>query len=124
MLKPQKYRVIQDYQSPYPDPIVFRRGEKVTVGREFKDDPDWLNWRKCEGKDKNAAWVPVQYLTIEGKKGIFKQDYNARELTIVTGEILGIYEVLNGFGMAEKSNGNKGWVPMRNLEILNTSGNK
>ena len=124
MLKPQKYRVIQDYQSPYPDPIVFRRGEKVTVGREFKDDPDWLNWRKCEGKDKNAAWVPVQYLTIEGKKGIFKQDYNARELTIVTGEILGIYEVLNGFGMAENSNGNKGWVPMRNLEILNTSGNK
>ena len=123
MLKPQKYRVIQDYQSPYPDPIVFRRGEKVTVGREFKDDPDWLNWRKCEGKDKNAAWVPVQYLTIEGKSGILKQDYNARELTIHKGETVTVNEVINGFGMAEKVDGNKGWIPMRNLEILNASTN-
>jgi hypothetical protein len=124
MVKPEKYRVIQDYQSPYPDPIVFRKGEQVTVGREFKNDPAWQNWRRCEGKNKNAAWVPNQYLTIKGRKGIFKQDYNARELTVHTGEILKINQVLNGFGMAENSNGNKGWVPMRNLEILNTSGNK
>lgn len=123
-MKSQKYRVKQDYQSPYPDPILFRKGEQVTVGREFNDDPDWQNWRWCEGRNKNAAWVPIQYLTIKGGNGIFKQDYNARELTIQTGEILEVYEVINGFGMAEKSDGNQGWVPVRNLEILNASSDK
>jgi len=123
-MKSQKYRVIQAYQSPYPDPIFFRKGEQVTVGRELKDDPDWQNWRWCEGKNKKAAWVPVQFLTIKEKSGIFKQDYNARELTVLTGEIIKISEVINGFGMGEKNDGNRGWVPMRNLEILNTSGDQ
>jgi hypothetical protein len=118
MIKSQKYRVILDYQPPYPDPIVFRKGEQVTVGREYKDDPDWQNWRWCRGKSNNNAWVPTQYLTIDGKSGIFKRDYNARELTIQKGEKLEIYQVINGFGMAEKSDGNQGWVPLRNLEII------
>ena len=122
-MKSQKYRVKKDYQSPYPDPILFRKGEQVTVGREFKDDPDWQNWRWCEGKKNNAAWVPIQYLTIEGKSGILKRDYNARELTIHKGEKVTVNEVINGFGMAEKVDGNKGWIPMRNLEILNASTN-
>ena len=122
-MKKQRYRVIKDYQSPYPDPILFRKGEQVTVGREFKDDPDWQNWRWCEGKKNNAAWVPIQYLTIEGKSGILKRDYNARELTIHKGETVTVNEVINGFGMAEKVDGNKGWIPMRNLEILNAPTN-
>lgn len=121
-MKSQKYRVIQNYQSPYPDPIRFRKGEKVTVGKKYKGDPDWRNWIWCRGKNDNSAWVPIQYLTIEGRTGIFKQDYNARELTVHKGEIVEVQEVVNGFGMAEKNDRNKGWVPMRNLEILNASG--
>ena len=117
-MKKQRYRVIKDYQSPYPDPILFRKGEQVTVGREFKDDPDWQDWRWCEGKKNNAAWVPIQYLTIEGKNGIFNRDYNARELTVHKGEIVTVYEMINGFGMADRGDGKKGWIPMRNLEIL------
>ena len=122
-MKSQKYRVKKDYQSPYPDPILFRKGEQVTVGREFKDDPDWQNWRWCEGKKNNAAWVPIQYLTIEGKSGIFNRDYNARELTVHKDEIVKVNEVLNGFGMAKNSDGSTGWVPLRNLEILNAPTN-
>ena len=116
-VKPERYRVIKDYKSPYPDPIVFQKGEKVKVCQEFTEDPDWENWVWCEGRDDRKAWVPKQYLDVDGRKGIFNRDYNAMELSVQTGEILVIHEIVNGFGMSEKPNGTKGWVPMRNMKI-------
>ena len=59
--------------------------------------------------------MPLQYLTISEGKGIFKRDYNALELSVDAGEALTVYEEINGFGMAEKADGSKGWVPLRNL---------
>ena len=117
MTKPKRYRVIKDYQSPYPDPIIFHRGEKVAVGKEFIDDPDWKDWVWCEGQNDNNAWVPKQYLEIKENTGICITDYNALELSVLVGDVLNIYETINGFGMAEKLNGERGWVPMRNLDI-------
>ena len=112
----KKYRVIADYQSPYPDPIIFRKGEAVTIGKEFTDDPDWKDWVWCEGQNDNQAWVPKQYLEIEADQGIFITDYNALELSVVVGEVLKLYESVNGFGMVEKQNGARGWVPLKNLQ--------
>lgn len=34
--KPEKYRVIKEYESACPDPMVFQEGEKVKVGQEFR----------------------------------------------------------------------------------------
>jgi hypothetical protein len=116
-MKPEKYRVIKEYKSPYPHPIVFQKGEKVKVGQEFKEDPDWKNWIWCKGDNNRKAWVPKQYIKIDGTNGIFNKDYNAMELSIQIGEELVIYEIVNGFGMSEKANGIRGWVPMKNLEI-------
>ena len=113
---PQRYHVIEGYQSPYPEPIIFRKGEKVIIGKEFTDDPDWKDWIWCEGEHDNQAWVPKQYLEIKKNTGTFLTDYNALELSVVVGEVLNIYETVNGFGMAEKSNGERGWVPLKNLQ--------
>lgn len=115
-VKPEHYRVMRAYKSPYHDPILFRKGERVTFGQEFKEDPDWKNWVWCEGNSKKA-WVPKQYIIIDGANGVFKKDYNAMELSVKVGEELVVYEVVNGFGMSEKPDGTKGWVPMRNLEV-------
>jgi vacuolar-type H+-ATPase subunit I/STV1 len=49
--------------------------------------------------------------------GIFNRDYNAMELSVQVGEELVVYEIVNGFGMSEKTNGTKGWVPTKNMEI-------
>ena len=114
----KRYRVIQDYQSPYPDPIIFHKGEEVEVGKEFTDDPDWKDWVWCEGEHDNRAWVPKQYLEIHAKKGKFNTDYNALELSVVVGEMLIVHEIVNGFGMAEKADGTRGWVPMKNLQAI------
>ncbi|MBN1451569.1 MAG: hypothetical protein JW963_11185 [Anaerolineales bacterium] len=119
--RPKRYRVIQDYQSPYPAPIIFHKGEEVEVGNEFTDDPDWKDWVWCEGEHNNRAWVPKQYLETHAHKGIFITDYNAMELNVVVGETVNIHEIVNGFGMAEKQNGEHGWVPMKNLSQIKSS---
>ena len=115
MAEPRHYRVTKEYQSPYPEPIIFHKGEKVSISKEFTDDPDWKNWVWCEGQNNNEAWVPKQYLEIKGNTGTFLIDYNALELSVVVGEVLNIHETVNGFGMAEKQNGERGWVPLKNL---------
>jgi hypothetical protein len=111
------YLVIADYQSPYPDPIIFHEGESVAIRKEFTDDPDWKDWVWCQGDNDNEAWVPKQYLEIRGKQGIFITDYNAQELSVLVGETLIIFETINGFGMAERANGERGWVPLQNIQI-------
>jgi hypothetical protein len=110
---------VKDYRSPYPSPIVFQKGENVKVCHEFTDDPDWKNWVWCEGKDGKRAWVPKQYLDVDGVDWVFNINYNAMELSVQIGEILVVHEIINGFGVAEKPNGTKGWVPMRNMKIEN-----
>jgi len=116
--EPRLHRVIQDYQSPYPEPIVFHEGEKVIIGREFTDDPDWNDWVWCQGQNNNEAWVPKQYLEIERNTARFTTDYNALELSVVAGEIVKVYETINGRGMSENPNGERGWVPLKNLQPL------
>jgi hypothetical protein len=117
MTNSKRYFVIEDYQSPYPEPIIFLKGEKVIIRKEFTDDPDWKDWVWCEGEHDNQAWVPKQYLGIEAGKGVFNTDYNALELSVAVGEMLRVHETVNGFGMAEKPNGERGWVPLRNLQV-------
>lgn len=114
---PKRYCVIEGYRSPYPEPIMFHEGEKVCIGKEFTDDPDWKDWVWCEGEYDNQAWVPKQYLEIDAGQGIFTTDYNALELSVAVGETLKVYEIINGFGMAEKQNGKRGWVPLKNLQL-------
>ena len=117
MKEPTKYRVTKEYKSPYPDPIIFHKGDTVEVGQEFTDDPNWKDWIWCEGANDTKAWVPKQYLDIRERKGTFKRGYNAMELSVSVGEELVVYEIVNGFGMAEKPNGVRGWVPMKNMEL-------
>ena len=116
-VNPKHYRVVRDYESPYPDPVIFLKGEEVKVGQEFKDDPDWRDWVWCEGANGKGAWSPKQFINIDGTKGTFDRDYNAMELSVKAGEGLVVYEIVNGFGMSEKPDGKRGWVPMRNIEI-------
>ena len=113
----KRYRVIENYRSPYPDPIIFHKGEDVQVGKEFSDDPDWKDWVWCEGKHGNKAWVPKQYLKTEAGLGVLLTEYNARELSVAVDEVIQVYEIVNGFGMSEKQNGERSWVPLRNLRL-------
>ena len=117
-----EYAVVEMYKSPYADPICFSKGERVGVGKESTHDPEWKDWFWCVGANENEAWVPAQYLSIEGRKGILLRDYNALELSVAPGELLLVSEILNGFGMAQKADGSRGWVPMKCLEKVGGKG--
>ena len=117
-MQQNRYLVIEPYPSPYPNPMIFRKGERITIGKEFTDDPDWKDWLWCRGDNNYQAWVPKQFIDIAGKKGIMNRDYNALELSIGPGERLTVYEAVNGFGWAVKDTGEKGWVPMKNLSAI------
>jgi len=114
--KPIAYRVITAYKSPYPNPILFRKGEIVELSGEFHGDPDWVDWVWCVGQNENSAWTPKQFIEFEGSDWRLNRDYNALELSVDLGEILSITEIVNGFGLAEKYDGTIGWVPMKNLQ--------
>lgn len=114
---PKSYRAVKAYKTPYPDPIIFTRGEVVQVKEEYKDDPDWVDWVWCEGLQDNRAWVPKQYIQFVDSQWVMTQDYNARELDLEAGEKLVVFYVVNGFGMAEKPDGERGWAPMNHLRF-------
>jgi len=113
---PGDYVVVKGYQTPYPDPILFKEGERVIIGETFQDDPDWVDWIWCEGECENRAWVPKQFIRITSGEWRLTRDYDAKELSVIPGEILKVYEIVNGFGVSENKCGTKGWVPMKYLE--------
>ena len=120
MDKTHYYRVTEEYISPYPHPTIFQKGDSVIIGEEFTENPEWKNWIWCEGTNNRKAWVPKQYLVLRGKKGTFKREYNAMELSVSVGDRLFVYEILNGFALAEKTDGVSGWVPLKNIEVDET----
>jgi len=113
-----RYRVIKPYDSPYPNSLCFNKGESVTIGKEFSDDPDWSGWVWCAGSQDQQAWMPKQFLEISTSSGICLKDYDARELNLEIGELLEISEIVNGFGWAKNIRGKWGWAPLNHLELI------
>jgi len=114
---PEYYRVVKSYESPYPQTRMFLKGSRVKVIREYQEDPQWPHWFWCVGQDSTEAWVPGQFLQVDGNYGILNRDYNAIELSVQVGEILRVLDVINGFGWAEKNDDALGWVPMKHLVL-------
>ncbi len=110
-----RYIAVKPYQSPYPQALVFPKGSHVKIVKTYQEDPQWPNWFWCVGQDNTKAWVPDQFLQIDGKKGILQREYDAIELSVQVGEKLIVNEEVNGFGWAQNIDGKWGWVPMRNL---------
>jgi len=106
------YRVIKKHTSNYPDPIEFKKGERVIVGEKSKYE-EWPNWVFCENPEtKKAGWVPEQVLLIQGNLGEVKESYNARELNVEKGQIIFLIKKLNGWGLCKNEEGVKGWIPL------------
>ena len=101
--------VIQDHQGNNLDPISFKQGDHITILRYSTMDDGWLNWVDCQF-NQQTGWVPIQYLTITNDQAIAKQDYDAKELTVNTGQIITITTAINGWtwGITQDQ---QGWIP-------------
>ena len=110
-----KLIVVEEHKSNYPNPISFKKGESLIIGKKDTEFEDWI-W--VTTKDENQGWAPMQYLQIEeGNKAVAKQDYTAKELDTCLGDELFLHYELNEWGWVEKSDGSCGWVPMKTTKI-------
>ncbi len=101
-------RVIRDYASAYPDPLVLSAGETVTIeGREGK----WPGWAWGITQNGTAGWIPARILTQEGTIGRIIEHYNATELTVRVGTQLTFSREESDWLWGTTPEGNSGWVP-------------
>ncbi|MFX0040350.1 MAG: SH3 domain-containing protein [Promethearchaeota archaeon] len=114
-MKDIKCRVIKDYNSPYTEPLFFKKSEIVSIGEK---DSEWSGWIWCTNKLGNSRWIPENYLEIHGDKGILKRDYNAVELNAQIGEEYLIKEEEAEWYWVVNQEGKSGWVPIKNVQKI------
>lgn len=114
----KKYIVTSPHESEFPSPITFRKGDPLVVGEEYEGSEGWDNWFYCSTPGQEPGWVPGQVIERLGdSSGRALDDYTARELNVLEGELLTGTRILNGWVWCEKSGSTEsGWVPLENLK--------
>ncbi|MBN1218919.1 MAG: SH3 domain-containing protein [Anaerolineae bacterium] len=116
---PSICRVISAYQAAYPDPLVIKVGEKLTVGEK---ESEWSGWLWCTNQDGKSGWVPEKYVEHKGDIGVARFDYDATELSVDIGQELIIDCEESGWIWCTNQQGLQGWVPVVHLEIVGEGG--
>lgn len=114
----KKYLVVSAHESEFPNPITFKKGDPLVVGEEYTGPEGWDNWFLCRTPGQEPGWVPGQIIEHLGdSSGRALDDYTARELNVLEGELLIGTRTLNGWVWCRKSAGSEsGWVPLENLK--------
>jgi hypothetical protein len=108
----KKYTILQDYKTQYTNPIVLQIGDTVITGREEQSEK-WKGWIWAETKT-HKGWVPKQILKIspDSKTAEVIEDYTAKELDVVKGDIIEKIRPLNGWTWCKNTKSNhEGWIP-------------
>ena len=109
-----QFRVVEDWKVVYTNPVKLQINDTVIIEKR-ETDPDWIGWVYCVDKNRIGGWVPEKYLQIDGAKGTVIRDYDATELPVSSGDMVNAHYEESGWVWAENKEGQKGWVPLRNL---------
>ncbi|HYY92424.1 MAG TPA: SH3 domain-containing protein [Candidatus Dormibacteraeota bacterium] len=107
--------VVVGYDSQYPDPLSMEPGDKLKI---VKKDDEWPGWVFCEAENGKRGWVPENGLKIAADSAVAQQSYIAREVSVMEGEILRIERVESGWAWVTNMTNETGWVPLKNLRIV------
>ncbi len=107
-------RVVKDYRSAYPEPLVIKAGESLTVHEKVSE---WAGWVWCVNDNGKGAWVPEAYVERVGDRCKVLCDYSSRELNVRKGELLSLIKEESGWVWCENSKRECGWVPGENVEV-------
>jgi len=114
-MKGKKCRVIENYDSPYTEPLLMVKGEILTIGEK---ESEWSGWIWCTNNIGESRWVPENYLEINENQAKITRDYNATELAVSIGEKLIIHEEEAEWYWVTNQKGKSGWVPIKNVKIM------
>ncbi len=112
----RKYRVVRDYTSPFDNPFVLRKGERV---KAEKKESEWEGWLWCTSSNGSSGWIPEEFLEKDNESYTLKVDYDASELSVKVGEIVTGGKKVAGWIWCKNESEIEGWVPEENLEMLN-----
>ncbi|WP_313459334.1 SH3 domain-containing protein [Stenotrophomonas sp.] len=109
-------RLLGPYRSQYSNPLRFRTGQIVELGVR---DEEWPAFAWVRTDDGRAGWAPVAWLQVldDGRAEALR-DYDARELDVESGELVKLHHEHGGWWWSERANGATGWLPARDLELL------
>lgn len=96
----------------YSDPIRFKAGDQVTLGRRDEEYPGWI-WTTIAGG--NSGWAPEDLLSQSGSTAIALGEYDSTELATQAGERVRVISERFDWAWVRNSAGREGWVPLRTL---------
>ncbi|MHA2010302.1 MAG: SH3 domain-containing protein [Promethearchaeota archaeon] len=111
----KKCKVIAEYNSSFPEPLIIQKGEELKVVDRHSEWPGWI-W--CINRNNQEGWVPRNYIKLRNDVCIALQDYDATELSVSIDDELIIEYQESGWIWVTNKEGNKGWVPLQNVEII------
>lgn len=100
--------VVRGHTSCYPQPVRFRQGDEVDVGKGDDEYPGWV-WVTVGSGD--SGWAPEEYLEIEGSRAKAGRDYDSTELNTIRGQRVSVVLELCGWALVDDESGSRGWVP-------------
>lgn len=104
----KRANVVKAYIPQYPDPITFRKGERVQVRQE---DSEYVGWYWCVDMRGREGWVHKAYLS--DLKGIATavMDFTAKEAAVRPGQTVAVLYGVDGWTCVDTGDGVPGWVP-------------
>lgn len=107
-------RVIANWTASYPDPLVVRAGQQLTLGRV---DTEWpFIW--CTDDHGKSGWIPSSLIDrVSDEIGICRSNYDTKELDVTSGEQVAIERSEGGWSWVIAKSGQSGWVPDKCLAL-------
>jgi hypothetical protein len=112
---PERCRVVRPYRSPFTEPLMLAKGERLAWEPRECEWPGWI-WCTTEGGE--SRWVPQSWVEKEGDHCLLQRDYTATELSLEDGEMVTVEFVESGWGWATRDSGESGWVPLECIEAV------
>ena len=109
--------VTTEHRAPQRPAIQVRAGEHVRLGER---DDQWPLFVWTIRSDGLGGWIPHALFAVDadGVNATARADYDTRELDADTGELLTVHHALADWWWAENRHGAQGWVPARNIELI------
>jgi uncharacterized protein YgiM (DUF1202 family) len=84
----------------------------------IEKESEWPGWVWCINNNGIEGWVPSTYLKLQENYALLLQDYDATEITAKMGEEFLIEGEESGWFWVSDEAGNKGWIPIKNVEVF------
>jgi hypothetical protein len=111
------HKAIKPHQPEFSDILQANTGEVLKFERRPTEYPGWI-W--CTNAQAVQAWVPTNWVSIEGDECRMNRDYVSKELRLAVGEIVNVLEIESGWAWVSKDENEVGWVPMAYLQSLDS----